>query len=151
VASSHHPQGEFAGDSCREPPSESEIEWVERARLGDERAWEELFTEHYARVYRFFRARVADAEQAEELAVSVFLQAFRSIDRFDRHGQPFAEWLFGIARHELASHYRALRPTVEPVFERDDGRALKEFLEVEMRDMLEFWPCRTARRWSSDS
>ena len=117
-------------------PSEAAFELIEAARRGEEPAWEQLFNDHYPRVYRFFRARVAAAEQAEDLASNVFLQAFRSIERFSWQGKPFEAWLFGIARNELASHYRALQPTEalqEPTV-RD------EFLEVEIRDILERLP-----------
>jgi RNA polymerase sigma-70 factor, ECF subfamily len=108
-------------------------EVVELARLGDERAWRQIFDLHYVRIYRFFRSRVSTHQQAEDLASNVLLEAFRSIMKFQWQGKPFEAWLFGIARHELASYYRSRRPAdLHPAeYVRD------EFLEVEIRDILE--------------
>jgi RNA polymerase sigma-70 factor, ECF subfamily len=117
-------------------PSSAAYELIEQARRGDEAAWEQLFNEHFPRVYRFFRARVAGAEQAEDLASNVFLQAFRSIEKFNWQGKPFQAWLFGIARNELATYYRALQPTEEM----REPTVRDEYLEVEIRDILERLP-----------
>ena len=71
-------------------------------RAGDEPAWATLFDSHYPKVYRSLRSR----EAAEALASEVFLEAFRSIAHFELRGRLLAVWLFGIAGHVLASHYR---------------------------------------------
>ena len=83
---------------------------VDAARAGDEVAWREVFDLQYPRLYRFFRSRVPNHHQAEDLASSTLLQAFRSIAAFHWRGRPFEAWLFGVARHELASFYRAQPP-----------------------------------------
>ena len=106
---------------------------VEAARAGDESAWAAIFDHHYDRMFRFFRSRVATVEQAEDLASNVFLEAFRSITRFQWQGKPFEAWLFGIARNQLASYYRSKPPDdVQTELHTRD-----EFLEVEVRDILE--------------
>ena len=106
---------------------------VEAARAGDESAWAAIFDHHYDRMFRFFRSRVATVEQAEDLASNVFLEAFRSISRFKWQGKPFEAWLFGIARNQLASYYRSKPPDqVQTELHTRD-----EFLEVEVRDILE--------------
>jgi len=106
---------------------------VEAARAGDESAWAAIFDHHYDRMFRFFRSRVATVEQAEDLASNVFLEAFRSISRFQWRGKPFEAWLFGIARNQLASYYRSKPPDeVQTELHTRD-----EFLEVEVRDILE--------------
>jgi RNA polymerase sigma-70 factor, ECF subfamily len=106
---------------------------VEAARRGDESAWREIFDQQYVRVYRFFRSRVATHQLAEDLASTVFLEAFRSIARFEWRGKPFEAWLFGIARHELASYYRSRPPAELPL----PTHISDEFLGVEVRDILE--------------
>lgn len=123
-------------DNTTVMPSEAAVELIEAARRHEEHAWEALFNDHYPRVFRFFRARVATPEQAEDLASNVFMQAFRSIDKFSWQGKPFEAWLFGIARNELASHYRSLRPTEQM----QEPTVRDEFLEVEIRDILERLP-----------
>lgn len=117
-------------------PSADAAQLIEAARRGEEQAWERIFNEHYPRVFRFFRARLAVAEQAEDLAANVFMQAFRSIDRFSWQGKPFEAWLFGIARNELASFYRSQHPT-QPI---EEPTVLDEHLDIEIRDILERLP-----------
>jgi RNA polymerase sigma factor (sigma-70 family) len=108
-------------------------ELIERAAAGDEAAWQELFGQHYVRLYRFFRSRVPTHQQAEDLASDVFLEAFRCIGSFRWQGVPFAGWMFGIARRVLASHYRA-RPQAEL---RCEEYVRDEYVAVEIRDILE--------------
>lgn len=99
---------------------------IERARRGDERAWAQLFDEYYPSLFRFFRAREPSADIAEVRAGEVFLQAFRSIDRFTGQRCSFEAWLFEIAREELARSGKTTTHTV-----RD------EFIEPELRDLLQ--------------
>lgn len=107
---------------------------VEAARSGDESAWRAIFDLQYPRLFRFFRSRVPAPHQAEDLASSTLLQAFRSIGSFHWQGRPFEAWLFGIARHELASFYRSLPA---PTGELDDYQHVRDdFIAVEVRDLL---------------
>lgn len=103
------------------------------AKDGQEEAWRLLFDQHYARIYRFMRARMKVAEEAEDLTANTFLEAFRSISRFNWQGKPFEAWLFGIAHHQLASYYRS-RPGALP---RIDDVVRDEFVDIEIRDILE--------------
>ena len=112
---------------------------VRAARTGDESAWRAIFDLQYPRLYRFFRSRVAAHQQAEDLASNTLLQAFRSIERFEWRGRPFEAWLFGIARHELASYYRAQTP-IESTDGLDLGHVRDDFIAVEVRDTLEQLP-----------
>jgi RNA polymerase sigma-70 factor (ECF subfamily) len=111
-------------------------ELVESARAGDEAAWRAIFDLQYPKLYRFFRSRVAAHQQAEDLASNTLLQAFRSIERFEWRGRPFEAWLFGIARHELASYYRS-RPDTESAEGIEVGCVRDDFIAVEVRDVLE--------------
>ena len=62
------------------------------------------------------------------------MQAFRSIGSFRWQGRPFEAWLFGIARHELASFYRSLPPASAELHEHRHVR--DDFIAVEVRDLL---------------
>ncbi len=115
------------------PDAPDPRELVQRAATGDEGAWQELFGQHYARLYRFFRSRVATHQQAEDLASDVFLEAFRCIGNFRWQGVPFAGWMYGIARRVLASYYRS-RPQAEL---RPEEHVRDEYVAVEIRDILE--------------
>ena len=113
---------------------------VARAREGDEGAWETLFDLHYARLFRFFRARLSSSEQAEDLASNVFMEAFRSIQNFTWQGKPFEAWLFGIAKHQLASYYRSQKQVLTDVELGAEPAVRDEFIAVEIRDILERLP-----------
>ncbi len=122
------------------PSSEGEQD-AERdvvAAACDRQDWarRQLFDAHYPQMFRFLRSRVPTNEQAEDLASDVFLEAYRSIGNFEWRNRPFEAWLYGIARHGLASFYRADS-------EKPDSRDLvpantvrDEFLGVEVRDLL---------------
>jgi RNA polymerase sigma-70 factor, ECF subfamily len=79
---------------------------VERARKGDVAAFADLYRRHFDPIYRYLRARLVDEADAEDLAETVFLQAFRSLDRYRERGHPFSAYLYRIARNALADHYR---------------------------------------------
>jgi RNA polymerase sigma-70 factor (ECF subfamily) len=109
------------------------VDIVEAARRGSEDAWRDLFDACYPRVYRFFRARVSSEEAAEDLASGVFLEAFRSIERFAWRERPFEAWLFGIARHQLTGHYRA----ESRLPQLDEAPAVSDsYLSIEIADVL---------------
>jgi RNA polymerase sigma-70 factor, ECF subfamily len=115
---------------------ESQVEerTVEAARSGEAAAWHELFDAHYPKLYRFFRARMASPEDAEDLAAEVFAEAFRSLDTFRWRNRPFESWLFGIARNRLRMYYRGRRETAE--IPESAGHVRNEFLGVEIQDVL---------------
>ena len=112
---------------------------LEAARSGDAAVWEELFDEHYPQLYRFFRSRVPGDTLAEDLAADVFAEAWRSRGGLRWRRRPFAAWLFGIARHRLASFYRDRPPDARELTSDDEpiGQVHNEFLAVELRDVLD--------------
>lgn len=116
------------------------VEIVAAASRGEDSAWETLFDLHYPRLYRFFRARMSSSEQAEDLASNVFLEAFRSIHNFNWQGKPFEAWLFGIARHQLASFYRSYKKDASGDLIDNEPAVRDEFISVEIRDILEALP-----------
>jgi RNA polymerase sigma-70 factor (ECF subfamily) len=108
---------------------------VDEARRGDESAWRELFDEHYPKLLRFFRSRVASTAIAEDLAAETFADAFRGIDKFQWRDRPFGAWLYGIARNRLRMHYRSKRDHAElpdEVLQVGDA-----YMDVDIRDVLE--------------
>jgi RNA polymerase sigma-70 factor (ECF subfamily) len=75
------------------------------ARAGDAPAFARLAERHYAPVLRYLRRQTGDAELAADLAQETFLDAWRDRDRL-AGDQPFAPWLFRIARHNLLAAWR---------------------------------------------
>jgi len=72
-------------------------------------AFAELYRRYYERIYRYHLARLGDYHDAQDLTARTFLAAFEHLPVTHLQGS-FAGWLFGVARHKLADHYRSRRP-----------------------------------------
>jgi RNA polymerase sigma-70 factor (ECF subfamily) len=79
-------------------------DYVQRLIELEPMAWQQLFDDHFQRLYRFAYARTGDAHAAEDIAAEVFAAAARGIKRYRHTGAPIAAWLFRIARNETADH-----------------------------------------------
>ena len=88
-----------------------EDEFLARQAHGDPQAFGELYGRYVERVYRFLLARMGSTEDAQDLTSQTFLAAWERIDSYGGRGS-FGGWLFGIARHKLADHYRQRRAQV---------------------------------------
>jgi RNA polymerase sigma factor (sigma-70 family) len=79
----------------------------DEALLVDARRSPEAFAELYRRyesvMLGYFVRRVGAAEPAADLAAETFAQALASCRKYKPRKGPAAGWLFGIARHVLAS------------------------------------------------
>lgn len=88
-------------------------EWAEDAELAraasenDSAAWTLIYERHYDQVYRYVRARVGSGS-AEDVSAEVFASAVRSIGGYSRN-RPLLAWLYGIAKHRVADHFRKTR------------------------------------------
>jgi RNA polymerase sigma-70 factor, ECF subfamily len=79
--------------------SSEERALIERARAGDEDAFEQIVAMHADRVYGALRRFGLEPGEAEDVAQDVFLRAWRSIDRFEGRAQ-LSTWLYRIAFNE---------------------------------------------------
>lgn len=86
------------------PPEESEL--VERARRGDEGAYEELVRAHQGIAFRTAYVIAGNASDAEEAAQEGFVKAYRALGRF-RRGSPFRPWLLRIVANEARNRRRS--------------------------------------------
>jgi RNA polymerase sigma-70 factor, ECF subfamily len=82
-------------------------ELVDRAKLGDRDALEQLYLLHFDQIYRYLHLRVGNSHDAEDLTTQTFLKMLESIDRYNRRAVPFAAWLFRIAHNLAVDHFRA--------------------------------------------
>ncbi len=74
----------------------SEAEAIERAKQGDEEAFEALYHLHKRRVYSLCLRMTANTAAAEDLTQEAFLQLFRKIATF-RGESAFSTWLHRMA------------------------------------------------------
>lgn len=109
-------------DDLSAPPEPSdERALVDRARTGDLRAIDALYTLYVDRVYRFAVTRVGSAEDAEDITAEIFVRVVEALPRFQwQPDVPFRAWLFRIANNQVISHYRRAgsRPT-RPIADMD--------------------------------
>jgi RNA polymerase sigma-70 factor (ECF subfamily) len=90
------------------PSEQADAALLRAMRRGDERAFEELFTRHYARVYGVALRISGDAPEAEELAQDVFLKLYRR-PLSDTEDANVAGWLYRVATNDAFNAVRARR------------------------------------------
>jgi RNA polymerase sigma-70 factor (ECF subfamily) len=76
--------------------------------------WEQVYAEQLPRVFNFFRYRLGDTAEAEDLTARTFEKAWRARRRYRRDVAGFATWLLTIARNVAIDHLRA-RQRYEPL------------------------------------
>lgn len=90
--------------------------WVSPA---DEADWDALYADQMPRVYNFFRYRVGDGPEAEDLTSITFEKAWRARYRYRRDLAAFSTWLMTIARNVAIDHWRRTRAHL-PIEEAED-------------------------------
>ena len=75
--------------------------------------WDHVYAEELPRVYNFFRYRLGNTADAEDLTARTFEKAWRSRHRYRRDLAGFDTWLLTIARNVAIDHVRARRPLVQ--------------------------------------
>jgi RNA polymerase sigma-70 factor (ECF subfamily) len=83
---------------------ETDENLVQQARCNPE-AYAELYRRYAVRVYRYQLSRTGDEQDAQDLTAQTFLTALESLSSYQGQGT-FAGWLFGIASHKVADHFR---------------------------------------------
>jgi RNA polymerase sigma-70 factor (ECF subfamily) len=82
-------------------------ELVARAQMGDEGAFAVLYEEYFTPLYRFLYFRVADQQEAEDLAQATFVKAWGALKRYrETANASFSSWLYAIARNTLIDHWK---------------------------------------------
>jgi RNA polymerase sigma factor (sigma-70 family) len=69
-------------------------------------ASERAFKRHYAEILRFLRRRTSSADEAEELAQIVFVEAAARLPSLPVERESALAWLYTVARRRLIDHLR---------------------------------------------
>jgi RNA polymerase sigma factor (sigma-70 family) len=69
------------------------------------------YDRHFAPVYNYIRARVVDADLADDLTSQTFEKALRAFGTFDPARGAFAPWILTIAHNTVVNHWRDARET----------------------------------------
>lgn len=117
------------------PPALPFATVLARARALDQRSVSLLYHRFLPVVYRFILARVGDVHQAEDLTSETFFAVLEGIARTRAEDElAFAAWILGIARNQVAMHFRRqrthretaldLREEAQPFTAADEGDPL---------------------------
>jgi RNA polymerase sigma-70 factor (ECF subfamily) len=68
--------------------------------------WEQVYAEQLPRVLNFFRYRLGDTADVEDLTARTFEKAWRARQRYRHDVAGFATWLLTIARNVAIDHVR---------------------------------------------
>lgn len=114
---------------------------VSRAQNGEQDAFNSLYREYVAQIYRYIYLRVGHTEQAEDLTQEVFLRVIKNIGSYRYRGHPFASWLFRIAHNLIIDYYRQIKkdgsvPFIDSiVITDDDDPATTVEKDMEMQEI----------------
>lgn len=68
---------------------------------------EETFEELFDRLFRYLRLRIPSSEDAEDIVAEIFTKAWKRAHSYDSQQGTMLMWLFGIARHEIATYWKS--------------------------------------------
>ncbi|MEM7035119.1 MAG: sigma-70 family RNA polymerase sigma factor [Chloroflexota bacterium] len=85
----------------------SEVELIKLAQTGNKDAFGELYERHLSAMQKFIRSRVDEPNEAEDIAQTVFIKAWRALERYRPSSVPFRAWLYRIAQNTIIDHYRS--------------------------------------------
>jgi RNA polymerase sigma-70 factor (ECF subfamily) len=91
-----------------------ELQLIERAVAGDERAFAELVTRYQTAVYNLAYRMLGDAGEAEDAAQEVFLRIYRRLATYNADHR-FSTWVLSIASHYCIDLLRRKRPWLVPL------------------------------------
>lgn len=134
----------LASNSHMEEQANQDLAQLAAEVKADPRAFGRLYDLLVQPVYRYLYRRTGSISDAEDLTSQTFTTAFESLQRYrHRDGVHFAAWVFTIARHKLADHYRRgkrwppLEPQIEPSVDPNTlGRLVQDEELEHLQDLI---------------
>jgi RNA polymerase sigma-70 factor, ECF subfamily len=98
-------------------PTKQDQALIDRLRLGDEGAFDEVVTRHHGALVHMAMGYVADRDMAEEVVQDTWMAIVEGLDRFEGRSS-FRTWMFGILIHKAKDRgVREKRHTTFSAFE----------------------------------
>lgn len=94
-------------DSTPTEPTPEEL--ARQSAQGSLASFEQLVLRFQSQIFNFLHLFTRHRQDAEDLTQETFCRAWRGLHRYNP-SLSFAPWLFAIARHTAASHFRAAKP-----------------------------------------
>lgn len=91
------------------PPQYDPKELIERAKAGDSEAFSMLYEHYLTPVFRYIYFRVGGKEEAEDLAQTVFIKAYKALSSFRQQGKDPLAYFYTIARNTVIDFQRKRR------------------------------------------
>jgi RNA polymerase sigma factor (sigma-70 family) len=108
--------------SASPAPATSEQELIDAGRIGDDRAFEELYARYRDRIEAFIRSRMRDHARAEDVAQEVFISALRRLRSSDQEIS-FKPWIYEIAKNACIDEHRRRQRSREVSLDADEQLA----------------------------
>lgn len=81
---------------------------IKRVIANDDRATTQLYWRFIPHLRRFFKGRITNRKDAEEVVHDTFLSVLDALPSFDGRSK-LLTWIIGVAKHELVDYYRRKR------------------------------------------
>ena len=108
---------------------------VMACQQGDSSAQRQLYEACHQRIFRL-TVRMVGAQDAADVTQQVFLQAFRSLDKFDGRSR-FETWLYRLAINESLQHLRRVRQHPHRTLDWEPMDASRDLEKAERKEVLE--------------
>jgi len=113
--------------------------WVNKAKEGNQRAFQKLYDAHVEPLYRFMRQYSKDVPQVEDWVQRAFIKAYNNIASYNATAR-FSTWLYTIALNEMRTDFR--RPNlvvIDSSFSNEAGQHQKEDDSFIWNDIMKMW------------
>ena len=109
---------------------------IKACQAGNFEGFGELYEAYVKKIYSFVYYKTYHKETAEDIVSGVFMKALENVNGYKSGRGSFSAWLYGIARHAVIDHFRAVRPSIniEDVWDLADEENLE--IDLDAREKL---------------